>query len=47
MEGSSFFKGYCEELGLSISEAVCLLVEREMVGTESVSEELATTDNVK
>jgi hypothetical protein len=43
----SDFKGYCDELGLSISEAVCLLVEREMSGNESVSEELAITDEYK
>ncbi|MDM5215175.1 hypothetical protein QUF94_28120 [Peribacillus sp. NJ4] len=41
------FKGYCTELGLSISEAVCLLVEREMSEKVSVSEELATSDEYK
>ena len=29
------FKVYCDELGLSISEAVCLLVEHEIKGIES------------
>lgn len=36
------FKRYCDELGLSISEAVCLLVEREVTGIES-NTEIATT----
>jgi hypothetical protein len=26
------FKGYCDELNLSIGEAICLLIEREMTG---------------
>jgi antitoxin component of RelBE/YafQ-DinJ toxin-antitoxin module len=43
----SEFKEYCNELGLSISEAVCLLVEREMLGNDSVSKELAITDEYK
>jgi antitoxin component of RelBE/YafQ-DinJ toxin-antitoxin module len=32
------FKTYCDQLGLSISEAVCLLVEREMRGIQGESE---------
>ncbi|WP_260288726.1 hypothetical protein [Peribacillus aracenensis] len=43
----SDFKGYCAELGLSISEAICLLVEREMTGKGSESEELAISDEYK
>jgi antitoxin component of RelBE/YafQ-DinJ toxin-antitoxin module len=39
----SEFKTYCDELGLSISEAVCLLVEREMAGTIGAANEVATT----
>jgi antitoxin component of RelBE/YafQ-DinJ toxin-antitoxin module len=39
----SEFKAYCDELGLSISEAVYLLVEREMNSFDGVSNELATT----
>lgn len=39
----SDFKTYCDELGLSISEAVCLLVEREMAGVEPAAGEVATT----
>ncbi|MFK2825211.1 hypothetical protein QYG89_05870 [Bacillus sp. B190/17] len=35
----SEFKSHCDELGLSISEAVCLLVEREIRDTEGVEEE--------
>ena len=31
------FKGYCDELNLSISEAVCLLVEREKLAKRSHS----------
>ncbi|WP_336865695.1 hypothetical protein [Peribacillus frigoritolerans] len=41
------FKGYCDELNLSISEAVCLLVEREMAGNERVPGEIAITDEYK
>lgn len=41
------FKGYCDELGLSISEAVCLLVEHEIQGIQGASEELATTYEYK
>ncbi|KAA0756027.1 hypothetical protein DN401_12630 [Bacillus sp. BF2-3] len=37
------FKTYCDELGLSISEAVCLLVEREMTGSDNAFDEIATT----
>ncbi|MCR6463200.1 hypothetical protein [Bacillus paranthracis] len=37
------FKTYCDELGLSISEAVCLLVEREMTGSDNAFDEVATT----
>ncbi|MGN4539304.1 hypothetical protein [Bacillus cereus group sp. MYBK74-2] len=37
------FKTYCDELGLSISEAVCLLVEREMTGENNAFDEVATT----
>ena len=37
------FKAYCDELGLSISEAVYLLVDREMKGIESVEREISTT----
>lgn len=45
------FKGYCDDLGLSISEAVCLLVEREMVTLQGESEtalaiEYKTSDDV-
>lgn len=43
----SEFKLHCDELGLSISEAVYLLVEREMKGIESVSDELATSTEYK
>lgn len=39
----SEFKQYCDDLGLSISEAVCLLVEREIKGFDGVSSELSTT----
>jgi hypothetical protein len=39
----SDFKKYCDELGLSISEAVCLLVEREMTGVQGASGEVSTT----
>lgn len=41
------FKTRCDELGLSISEAVYLLVEREMKGLDSVSDEPATTIEYK
>ncbi|MCU5003882.1 hypothetical protein OCD70_28065 [Bacillus tropicus] len=37
------FKTYCDELGLSISESVCLLVEREMSGSDNAFNEVATT----
>lgn len=37
------FKTYCDDLGLSISEAVCLLVEREMAGSDKAFDEVATT----
>lgn len=39
----SEFKQYCDELGLSISEAVCLLVEREMDSVDGAPSEIATT----
>lgn len=39
----SDFKVHCDELGLSISEAVYLLVEHEMNGLESAYSEVATT----
>jgi hypothetical protein len=41
------FKTYCDELGLSMSEAVHLLVEREMKGIVSVSDEVVTTKEYK
>src|SRR3954469_13914753 len=44
---NSEFKLHCDELGLSISEAVYLLVEREMKGIERDSDELATTTEYK
>lgn len=37
------FKTYCDDLGLSISEAVCLLVEREMAGSDNAFDEVSTT----
>ncbi|TKI98158.1 hypothetical protein FC699_05345 [Bacillus wiedmannii] len=37
------FKTHCDDLGLSISEAVCLLVEREMTGLDNTFDEVATT----
>lgn len=45
------FKVYCDDLGLSISEAICLLVEREVVSLQSESEtavaiEYQTNDEV-
>ncbi|WP_242303325.1 hypothetical protein [Bacillus cereus group sp. BfR-BA-01495] len=40
------FKTYCDDLGLSISEAVCLLVEREMTGENNAFNEVATTKEV-
>jgi hypothetical protein len=39
----SDFKTHCDDLGLSISEAVCLLVEREVAGIERDSELAITT----
>lgn len=44
------FKGYCDEIGLSISEAVYLLVQREMdsLEREATTEEIQpTTDEYK
>lgn len=41
------FKEYCDDLGLSISEAVYLLVDREMKGIESAKGEIATTIEYK
>jgi antitoxin component of RelBE/YafQ-DinJ toxin-antitoxin module len=38
------FKTYCDQLGLSISEAVCLLVEREVTCLQSESEIASTFD---
>jgi len=40
----SEFKYYCDDLGLSISEAVCLLVELEMSTENSGFNEIATTE---
>lgn len=39
------FKMYCDDLGLSISEAICLLVEREVASLQSESEVSATIEN--
>lgn len=41
------FKAYCDDLGLSISEAVYLLVDREMKGIESAESEISTTIEYK
>ena len=38
------FKNHCDELGLSISEAVCLLVDREMTTNDSRNEVAATLE---
>ena len=41
------FKNYCDDLGLSISEAVYLLIDREMKGIESANSEISTTIEYK
>lgn len=41
------FKAYCDDLGLSISESVYLLVDREMKGMESAESEISTTIEYK
>lgn len=38
------FKSYCNELGISVSEAVCLLIKKEV---ENVREEENTTMNTE
>ena len=41
------FKDYCDDLGLSISEAVYLLVDREIQGIESAESEIPATIEYK